>query len=628
GERVLVDTIPVIVSSIGASGIHHGSLSPAVLGLIAFQAPAAQPKAAAPAPAPSQPAAPRPGGGGLILPRTISTEIEFEDVDLNQLLARVQAMGIRVPVPLAGRLTLKAKATIPLGALRDVKEYAFNGEATLKGASIAGVDLGLVAARLVLDKGVLDLSDFRGRLVDRPAGGAANPPEATEPVPAEGPLPPGGFRGQLHAEISPPGKLTARFEGRELPVGELAAPALPQPTPLSGLVTVDVRADGSVATLADPKAWTASGHLESVRISYRQTTLDAVSTSVSLKEGRLDVPDLAAKLAGHPLTAKLTAELAAPYAFDGHLDVADWSLADVLAFVPSAPRPAPIAGRLTARAQASGTLAPMKLQTGGEGRIAEFRAGPVPLGEVPFRWATEGDTVVISGVEAQPFGGKVTAEARVPATGGGRPAQGSATVTGIDTARLAALVPDGGLTLTGTASGKVDFAIPTAGEPGGSAVQANVQLAAPDLTVQGIPAQGVAASLWVRQGVLNYEILAESLGGKIRFKGDVPLGAAAAEGQAAVLNAQVQAVAFRLEDLWRILKVTGTPSHLGGLGALDANIRTALRDPRALSANGVVEVRNLRWGEHFPLGRVRGTVVLTPSAWQVESFTGELLGGQ
>ena len=89
-------------------------------------------------------------------------------------------------------------------------------------------------------------------------------------------MPPGGFRGTVHAELSPPGKLTAHFEGQALPVGELAAPALPKPTPLSGLLTFDLDAKGDIAERLRPEAWDVSGHARSERITYLKTTLDAL----------------------------------------------------------------------------------------------------------------------------------------------------------------------------------------------------------------------------------------------------------------------------------------------------------------------------------------------------------------
>ncbi len=81
------------------------------------------------------------------LPESITTHIELEDVDLSTILARLElATRIRPPVPMAGKLSLKAVATIPLGHVADLKDYTIRGRATLKAASIAAVDLGRLDA--------------------------------------------------------------------------------------------------------------------------------------------------------------------------------------------------------------------------------------------------------------------------------------------------------------------------------------------------------------------------------------------------------------------------------------------------------------------------------------------------
>ena len=238
---------------------------------------------------------------GVVLPKEISTQIELEDVDLKQVMDRVERMGIKFPVPVAGQLSLKADATIPLGAMKELKRYKFHGDLTLKGANIDGVDLGRLRARLDLDDGILELHEFRGILVDRPEGTAANPPEATADVPAEGPLPVGGFRATLRAELSPPGKLTGRAEANRLPLAELAAPFLPKPTPLTGTLSLDAKAEAAVASLGDPRSWQLDGRAESKGVTYRSATLNAFSTAFALKQGRLDVSDLKAQLGGRPL---------------------------------------------------------------------------------------------------------------------------------------------------------------------------------------------------------------------------------------------------------------------------------------------------------------------------------------
>ena len=356
--------------------------NPSLALLVALQAPppavAPKPKARATGSIQANP----PAKPGMIrLPKSITTHIELEDVDLKTFVGRAESLGITIPVPVAGRLSLKASATLPLGSLRDIKQYTFHGDATLEGASIDGVDLGHLRAKLGLEKGVLELTDFRGQLVDLPAGGLGpTPTPAASEIPAQGPLPPGGFRGQLRVEVSPPGRLAASFEGVALPLGELAAPVLPRPTPLAGALTFDARAEADVASLKDPKAWDASGHARSERVTYQGTTLDAASTSFRLKAGRLDLPDLAARLGGKPLAGRLSAGMEAPYAFDAALDVTDWDISDVLTLIPGAPSPAPADGHLTAKAEAKGTLVPLDLRTAGAGRVAHLQAGAVPVG--------------------------------------------------------------------------------------------------------------------------------------------------------------------------------------------------------------------------------------------------------
>jgi translocation and assembly module TamB len=569
------------------------------------------------------PALPKREGTPVKLPKTISTEIDLEDVELSEVLARASLLGIKLPWEVAGRFSLKAQATIPLGTLRDLKAYVFHGQVTLSAASIAGVDLGHASARLDVADGVVELSDLRGQLVNRPDGGSDNRPEPTAPIATRGPLPPGGFRGRLRAELSPPGSMEARIEAEQLPLGELAAPALPRPTPLSGLVSVDVEARAAIATLADPKAWTAAGTVRSERITYRARTLDSISARFTLESGRLAIPELAAKLADKPLTARLEADLAAPYAFAGRIDVAEWSLDDLIALVPGVPHPAAVGGLLSVRAEAEGTLAPWAVETQGQGRLGQFRAGPIPLGDIPFRWDTGPDAIVVSGIQAQPLGGRLEARARIP-TRAGEAAEGTITVIGIDTAQLSALMPGRDLELTGTADLSASFAVPTVRAAGAPAVVADVRLSAPDLTIQGVPTRGARGSLSVHEGLLTYEVVAQTLGGEVRFGGNLPLNAGADTG-AALSRARLQAGWFRLATLWKSLGMTGPVTQLDGLCALGANLNLPLDSSRRW-AYAAGEIRGLRWDKR-PLGSLRGNVAVTPTSWQVRPLTGELLGG-
>ena len=63
-----------------------------------------------------------------------------------------------------------------------------------------------------------------------------------------------------------------------------------------------------------------------------------------------------------------------------------------------------------AQAEARGTLVPWTVETRGGGRLDRLRAGAVPVGDVPFQWATERGVVVISVAEASVFGGRLSAD--------------------------------------------------------------------------------------------------------------------------------------------------------------------------------------------------------------------------
>jgi len=595
------------------------SLSPyqwlAGLAAIALQAPEAKKDAPeAKNDAPRKP--------GVQLPKSIVTHLELEDVDIVQLVAKAKfLLGFPFPVPITGRLSLNADATIPLGKGSTIKDYQFHGDLKLTRTSIYNVDLGRVSARVDFADGAIDLTNLRGRLVDHPDGGPDNPPPAEGPeVPASGPLPPGAFRGTLHAAFSPPGKLTAKFDGNLLPLGELAAPALPRPTPLSGLATLTVRAEADLGAAGDPAAWTASGTVESQQMRYRGAALERVAGRFGLKGGRLDVPELTALLRGRPLKARAGIDLKPPRAFQGMVDVAGWDLAEILAWVPQAPRPAPVAGTLSARAEASGTLSPLSVKTDGRGSFERFQAGPVALGAVPFHWTTRGDVVSLAVTDARPFGGRLSAEADVPLTPG-KPIHGGATVEAIDTAALSAAIPGGSLKLTGLASGKVTFSLPA----DVSKLDAAVKLSAPDLTVQGIPAEQVKATVRAERGALGYEVSADSLGGVIKLNGTFPLGAAPISHNA---DGELRAVGFTLDRVWKSFGLTGVASRLTGRGAVDANLRAVLGGPTSgLYAHGVAELRDLSYKGSVPLGRLRGVLTMTPDGWRVDRLGGDLLGG-
>ncbi len=464
----------------------------------------------------------KPTSGGLILPKTISTELEFEDVNLAQIVAKAQGFGVNLPFDVAGKLSLKARATIPLGTLGDIKSYVFHGTAELKEAHVAGIDISHAEAKLDLEDGVLDLTKFQGRLADRPQGDMLHPAPASAPVPDDGPLPAGGFRAQVHAQLSPTGPISARLEARDLPLGELAAPYLPKSTPLSGLVDIDLAVQGDLSRATDPAAWTAEGAIASHEILFESARLDSVSTTFQVQESRLNLTDLSATLDERPLQGSGHLDLTAPYDFGATLDVSGWDLEHLLALVPSAPRPSPVSGSVTAEAKVEGTLSPFHFETSGTGTLANLVATSVPLGDVPFRWTTGAEAIELNIVDARPFGGTLSADLLLPLDD--REITGSSRFLGLDAHLIDAAFPEIDLGLGGRASGHVSFLFRSNPPAGELPIEIESRLDSRELLVRGVPVHALHGVASLEDGRLKYDLYAEALSGKFQVQGSLPTG--------------------------------------------------------------------------------------------------------
>ena len=567
-----------------------------------------------------------PPGSKLRLPKSITTKIELEDVDLSTILAKVAKFGIKPSFPIAGRFSVKATATIPLDSLQNLRGYVIHGDARLSRASIDYVDLGELAGHLDVEDGVVNLVDLRGVLIDKPTAGGPIPPAPPVP-PRTGPLPDGGFRANLRAEIAPRGMASAKIEGKRLPLGELFAPVLPVPTPLSGDLTIQTAVSVNLASLMDPKAYHLDGSFESRRIAYQGARLDRVASKFQIKDGRATLLELAALLAGRPLAVHGGLNLAPPYAFNASGKVDGWQIADLVGFVPSLANRLTVAGRLDANAEASGTLFPFSLATMGGLRIVGIKVGTVQSRYVVGEWRTDRGVVVLSGLEAAIFGGKITGDARIPTKPGpGKLLDLNLVLKGIDTRELTTALPSRSVAITGVADGGVKLTMPL----DASTVDADVNLIAPDLSFRpegrygaGVKVEALRITAKAHDKLVTYQASADSLGAKLQFGGSFPIEAEPLKG---VANAAARADGLRLGDAWRGLGMHGGLAELDGTGSFNANIRATVEPPH-LWSRGLFDLRGLRYGPRLAIGDLRGQVAVCPTSWKLEGVQGTLFGG-
>ena len=290
------------------------------------------------------------------------------------LIARFEnLLRFPVPVPVAGKISLRADATIPLGKLRTIRGYAFHGDVTLAGASLYGVDVGRVSARLDLADGVLVLSDLRGRLVDRPGGGLDSPPEALAiDVPRTGPLPPGGFRGTLRGARSA-GTAHRTLRGPRSPHRRARGPR-PAPPDAAGGPGHDPRGRRRRPEVG---ATRRPGPQRARRASRRSGSATPGSTSalqVRVEAGPARCPRVDGPAPRPAARGAVRCRPRTPHAFRARLDVSAWDLARTLAW-RTGHADEILGGTFSARGDASGTLRPRHLATEGQGRFDRLSVG-------------------------------------------------------------------------------------------------------------------------------------------------------------------------------------------------------------------------------------------------------------
>ena len=144
------------------------------------------------------------------------------------------------------------------------------------------------------------------------------------------------------------------------------------------------------------------------------------------------------------------------------------------------------------------------------------------------------------------------------------------------------------------------------------------------MTVDGIPATSVRATIAVHDGVPKFEAHAEGLAGTFTVKGSGRLGQCSKNF---AIEADARAVGLQLASLCDVLEMSSTPmARIRGLGAVTARVTTG-GSAASTQAEGSVEVRDLQWGETCELGDVSAGFTITPNYWRVGNLTGALWDG-
>jgi len=547
-------------------------------------------------------------------PTYLDVNLNLKDVDLARL---VKDLEIKVPFEVSGRLSMTVQASLPVDRPHDLKLYKVKGTATLPTFSLSGVDMKEVTARVYYEDGVLHLEEVRGQLVSGPA------PKDRKPYA-------GTFAGSARLGVVPEGDLTADLTLTEVPLAQIAR-AVGFEEAVAGAVSGSANLRVPAGKLRDPAAWEGSGKLNADRVAAYGWALTDVSATARVAKGLLTVRDVTGKLEGATLSGSAEAKLTAPYTYEGKVELAKGDLASLRRLAPGLRPTLPVAGVFGITAEVNGTLSPFTAKVSGSGTGEDVKIEKATVNSLNFRWAPAGDVLKVSDVKARLYGGEVTGSADVPLS---EKQEGKLDLhlQDVDVGALVHDIPALPLRLEGKVSGAIKGTLQVATAAGERSFDGEVELMAPKLRVQNLPAEKLTGTISYRKGVGEYHLKGSLLGGTFDVDGRIPpkrepgQRPRAPEGPEPAADSRLRIRGAELGRLGEALEMREWLDPLHGGFDLDVEFRLDSSDYLPVGSGRVIVTR-LRWGDRVIADSLRGDILLSGGEARLRDLTGEVGGG-
>lgn len=537
-------------------------------------------------------------------PTTFEANIALRDIDLGELLNR---LNLKIPYTFAGKVTVKASVVVPLAKAGNTKNYRVNGSVTSPAFTFQGFTVRDLSATVKYDDGVLKLTSLR----------------ATMPAAGDKPTDkPRTLSGTATAEIEPRGKLTAALELDRVPLAELRK-AMPGDLPdVAGAVSGTGEFAAPFDQLADPATWTATGTLRSDDLSlFGRAVRDAV-VGVKIANGTATLADTKFTVEGIPAAVDGTLALAAPFGYAARVRTAGTQVGEITKLIPGFDPPFAIAGKFETDTRVKGTASPFTSAASGTAAVTDLKLGDSDGNKAAFGWELGDERVKVTDLAADLFGGKLTGSADVPfaADMAGRFAVKFAD---FDVSAATKQLKEFPVRLTGKLSGGVTGTLPAAAKGQSRTLTADVDVTAPKLTVQGIPAERLTGAVKYDRGAIEYSLEGRALGGTFDVKGTYPQKAKAPADPPAPPRERGSFRGRNL-DLGRL----GAALGVAGLGSLRGTVDATLDFAGDLSeGDGRVTVRGLAWGDARLASELVVRLKLRDGLVTADDFGGTLAGG-
>lgn len=538
-------------------------------------------------------------------PTYLEANLSLRDVDLKQLLA---GLKVEAPLNIEGRISFQVQAAFPVDTPGDMKAYRLRGTATLPWMTLEGLRLEDVRARISYQEGVLRLEELHGRVPEETPG-------KTAPTAA------GSFDGTAQVQVALFGNLTARLDLENIPLARVLSLVPGAAEWAGGAFSGNVSVQAPLFRLRQPAAWTAAGKISSKRVRAYGLNLEDAAGDIRMKAGLLTLSDVKGRLEGAPVSGSAELRLTDPYRYEAKLALGRTLLTDLQRLAPQLRPPVAITGRFEATADLKGTLNPLTAITSGTGTASEVKVATVKLATLKFDWENNADRLALTNVRAGLYGGEVTGSATVPLRD---------TVAGkmdlrfkdVELGDLGKDVPALPVRVEGKANGTIDGTLPVVAAGREREATAKLDLQAPKLRVQGLPAERLRGSVAYRKGKVDYRFEGDTLGGKFNLNGTLPADPKPAEpppdGRLQIEGAQ----------LGRVWETFGVQALRPLRGRVDLNVDFRHDGPDgAATGEGRFALTRLRWDTTELTERIGGSVRLARQELRFRDLTGTLGGG-
>lgn len=516
--------------------------------------------------------------------RYLRSEFDYESVDLEELVKRLNWWGFELPVKLSGQVSIYLQTRVPLGSVRDVKTYRAEGSLRSSELTIDTITLREVKADLQYEDGSVRLEKLRFRLPQ-------------EDTPADEAV----LEGSAQAELIPQKDLTVDFSLTQLPMERLLEVVPEIGEVLQGKVSGKFQGQVPVKNIADPEAWIAEGSLNFQSVQAYGWTLRQALAELDLREGTVQLEDFSGSLDQGKLAGKGSIQLIEPFAYDANLDFQQGDLAAFMGLPAEVRPPVDLFGDYAVTLDLSGNLAPLSYDLDGTVSLSQLQVAEVSVGGLDLEYALDQETLRFPEFQAQLFGGKLSGSAQIPLTDAA-PGSISLQAQHLELGKLA----DQFLSPTTNWRGQLQATAEASFPPGKandlSAWRFGLDLQEATLQVGDQTLTQASGTLQLENEEVAYDLSGEVFDSPWQFQGDISLEELAQLRQERrYLPLELDWDTIELDTFQQRLKVLGLglPIELSGLAS--ASVRLAipinsLQDARLYRFIGRLDSSRLRLG--------------------------------